>query len=133
MKARAVLGAMALAFLLAGTSAAADVSGKWVANILTRMGGSQMTTFTFQADGTKLTGTMSARQGGREITEGKIQGDKISFVTVEKSRDTELKTLYKGKVAGDEIQFSYQLEMPPRGFGGFIPPPPMEFTAKRTK
>jgi hypothetical protein len=133
MKAHAVLGTIALVFLFAGTAAAADVGGKWVADVLTRMGGSQMTTFTFQVDGTKLTGTVAARMGEREISEGKVSGDEISFAIVEKTRDTEQKTVYKGKVAGNEIKFGYQLQMPPGGMGGFIPGPPMEFTAKRAQ
>lgn len=133
MKARVVLGAMALVALFAGTAAAADVSGKWVADVLTRMGGSQMTTFTFKVDGANLTGTMAARAGEREISEGKVSGDEISFVLVENMRGTEQRTVYKGKVVGDEIQFAYQLKMPPGGLGGFIPGPPMEFKAKRAK
>jgi hypothetical protein len=133
MKAHAVLGSMALAVLFAGTAAAADVGGKWVADVLTRMGGSQMTTFTFKVDGTKLTGTVAARMGEREISEGKVSGDDISFVIVEKMRDTVQRTVYQGKVVGNEIQFAYQLQMPPGGMGGFIPGPPMEFTAKRPK
>lgn len=93
--------------------------------------GSQITTFNFKSDGAKLTGTMSTRMGEREISEGKIGGDQISFVLVDKMRDSEQRTVYTGKVAGGEIQFGYHVQMPTPGMGGFIPGPPLEFTAKR--
>jgi hypothetical protein len=130
MRVYAAIGIMAL---FAAAASAGDISGKWVADVLTRMGGSQITTFNFKVDGTKLTGTISSRMGEREFTEGKVSGDSIFFAVVEKVRDSEQRTEYRGKLVGDELQMEYQLKMPPGGMGGFIPPPPMEFTAKRVK
>jgi hypothetical protein len=40
------------------------------------------------------------------ITEGKIEGDNISFVENLKYQGMDLRIAYKGKVAGDEIQLS---------------------------
>jgi polygalacturonase len=116
----------------APAAAAGAVSGKWVAEVLTRGGGSQQTTFDFKMDGAKLTGTVAtSRMREREITEGKVTGNDISFAVIEKIQDMEQKTVYNGKVAGNEIKFASQLQMPPGGMGGFIPEPPTEFTAKR--
>jgi hypothetical protein len=133
MKAQVAFGTIIVVALFAGAATGADVNGKWVADVLTRMGGSQRTTFTFKVDGSKLTGTVATRTGEREITEGKASRDGISFAVVERMRDMEQKTVYQGNVTGDEIQFAAQLQMPPGGMGGFIPGPPMEFTAKREK
>jgi len=79
---------------------AADVSGKWVAQVPGRGGQARETTFTFQVDGEKLTGTVSGRGGDNAISEGKISGDTLSFVVAtERGKQT-----YSGKVAGNEIQ-----------------------------
>ena len=58
---------------------AADVTGKWTAQVPSRQGGTREQTFNFKADGDKLTGTISGRQGDIAITDGKISGDTISF------------------------------------------------------
>jgi hypothetical protein len=131
MRLNSILGVAAFAVLFAETATAADPSGKWVADVLTRMGGSQMTTFNFKVNGAKLTGSISVRMGEAEITDGKIVGDELTFAVIEKTQNRETKTVYKGTVVGKEIRFESQLMMPPGGMGGFIPGPPTEFTAKR--
>ncbi|HSW49509.1 MAG TPA: hypothetical protein VLH09_05005, partial [Bryobacteraceae bacterium] len=62
----------------------------------------------------------------QEISEGKVSGDDISFVVVRKFQDMEMKSLYKGKVAGNEIKFTMTMQ---GGMGGDRPP--TEFTAKK--
>lgn len=54
-----------------------------------------------KADGSKLTGTISGRQGDVEIQDGKVEGDNISFSFVR----GEFKMEYKGKVSSDQIKF----------------------------
>src|SRR6059036_3746341 len=95
---RVVLCATALMALFAMTAVAADVNGKWLADVFNRLGGSQETTFTFKVEGAKLTGTVGVRMAPREITDGKVNGDQISFAVIDKVRNLELKTVYKGKV-----------------------------------
>ena len=108
----------AVVLLILAAAYAADVTGKWVAEQQGRNGPTQ-TTFTFKADGAKLAGTMQGAQGDPvEITEGKVEGDNISFVVVRKRGDVEMKTTWKGKVSGDEIKFTREFQMPPGGFGG---------------
>jgi hypothetical protein len=112
MKTRILLiMAIALTLLLA-SAWAADISGKWAAETQGRQG-PQTTTFTFKVEGAKLTGTVSGRQGqpDSEISEGKIDGDNISFVVKRMggpNQDMEMKTTYKGVVSGDEIKFTVE-------------------------
>ena len=113
-----VLAAVAMAW-------AADISGKWVAQVPGRGGQTRETTFNFKADGAKLTGTVSGMQGDNPISDGKVDGDNISFTVVNSFNGNEVKLLYKGKVAGDEIKFTRTRD------GGTQPP--QEFTAKRAK
>jgi hypothetical protein len=110
MKTRIAVGLIALMALLVVAASAADVSGKWVGTSQGRDGKTRETTFNFKVDGDKLTGTVSARMGDREISEGKITGDEISFAVKFSMGDREVKMLYKGKVAGDEIKFTVQRE-----------------------
>jgi hypothetical protein len=97
---------------------AADVTGKWVAETQGRNGPTQ-TTFVFKVDGSTLTGTMQGAMGDpAEISEGKVEGDNISFVVVRKFGENEMKMTWKGKVSGDEIKFTREFQMPAGGFGG---------------
>lgn len=98
---------------------AADVTGKWTAQVPGRQGQARETTFTFKADGEKLTGTMTGMQGEQPITNGKISGDTITFVR-ESQRG---KQTFTGIVSGDEIRFKRAMEQGE----------PQEFVAKRVK
>jgi hypothetical protein len=113
-----VLSGMAIAY-------ASDVSGKWVAQVPGRQGQTREVTITLKAEGEKLTGTVSGRQGDTPIADGKIKGDEISFTVTQSFQGNEVKANYTGKVSGDEIKFT-------RTFGGGDRPP-VEFTAKRAK
>jgi len=101
---------------------AADVSGKWVAQMPGRGGETREATFTFKVDGDQLTGSVSGRRGDMPISDGKIDGDDISFTQVMEFNGNQMKLLYKGKVSGDEIKFTRQREGAERS---------VEFTAKR--
>ena len=101
---------------------AADVTGKWTAQVPARGGETRETTFTLKADGDKLTGSMTGFQGNEiPIADGKIAGDTVSFTTTIERGGNTIKQTYTGKVAGDEIQFKRE-----GGQGQ-----PREFTAKR--
>ena len=104
---------------------AADVTGKWTAQVPGRDGQTREQTFTLKADGEKLTGTVSGMMGGTdaEIKDGTVKGDEISFNIVRSFNGNEVKLLYKGKVSAGEIQFTQTRD------GGDMPP--REFTAKR--
>ena len=71
----------ALVVLLSiGALRAADLTGKWTAKFTTQVG-EQEYTYELVAKGTALTGTATGSLTGKAaITEGKIDGDKLSFV-----------------------------------------------------
>ena len=112
MKARIVYSVLGIFLMLTAAALAADVTGKWTAEMPGRQGGPpRVTTFTFKVDGTALTGTTSGGQGGETaIAEGKIDGDNISFVVTMSRGGNDMKFIYKGKVAGNEIKFTRQRE-----------------------
>jgi hypothetical protein len=112
-----LIGAAAVLALLV-TAWAADVTGKWVAQIPGRDGGTSENTFNFKVGGTTLTGTITTPRGEDAITEGKVSGDEISFVVVRKFGENEMKINWKGKVSGDEIKFTREFQMPAGGMGG---------------
>ena len=68
---------LAILTLLAVTATAADVTGKWTAQVPGREGQTREVTFTFKQAGEALTGTMTGRQGDIPITDGKVTGTKL--------------------------------------------------------
>jgi hypothetical protein len=124
---------MLLVVLCAISALAADVSGKWVAQVPGRQGNTTETTFTFKVEGGKLTGAVGSSRGDQQISEGKVTGDDVAFVTVMSFGGNDMKFVYKGKIAGNEIKFSRSMEG--GGFGGGGgggAPPPTEFVAKKS-
>ena len=121
-----MLRKLALALLVvsfgAMTALAADVAGKWTGTVTTPRGDQQIT-FNFKVDGAALTGTVSTMRGDTDITEGKIDGDNISFVQVLSFNGNDIRINYTGKVDGDSIKFT-------RTMGDR---PATEFTATRAK
>src|SRR5215469_2122702 len=110
---------------MAALAWAADISGKWVAQVPGRGGQTRETTFNFKVDGSKLTGTVSGMRGDNPISDGKVSGDDVSFTVKVSFNGNDVTLNYKGKVSGDEIKFTRTVE------GGQVPP--QEFTAKRSK
>ena len=127
----AVLASIAWLLLGAFTVAAADISGKWLAQVPGPNHLLLEPTFTFKVDGAKLTGTMTYPLGDQvfrpEITEGKVGGDDVSFTVVSKFGNAEIKWIFKGKVAGNKIEFTMELQGGPGGGT----PAEFEVTAKR--
>lgn len=102
-----LMAALALAVV---SLQAADVTGKWTAQVPGRDGQTREQTLTFKADGEKLTGTVSGMQGDIEIKDGTVKGDDIAFSVLRTIQGNEIKINYKGKVAGEEITFTSQRE-----------------------
>ena len=84
---------------------AADVTGKWTAQVPGRQGATREQTFNFKADGDKLTGTITGRQGDIAITDGKISGDTITFTVKMENGGNSVEQKYTGTISGDEIKF----------------------------
>lgn len=72
------------------TALAADFNGKWTADVTTPRG-TQTLTFDFHVDGATLTGKIASPRGDSDITEGKIDGDNISFTQVLNFNGNEMK------------------------------------------
>jgi hypothetical protein len=125
MKLRQVVLVLSIIIAAMTIAWAADVTGKWVAQVPGRDGQTRETTFNFKVEGDKLTGTMSGFQGETPISDGKISGDDISFKVKLSFNNNEVTLLFTGKVSGDEIKFTRTRE------GGNAPG--TEFTAKRAK
>jgi hypothetical protein len=113
-----------LSCVLAAAAFAADVSGKWTADMPGRGGNTTTSTFTFKADGNTLTGSVSNPRGSTDIANGKIDGDNISFDVTRDTPNGSMTMHYTGTVSGDEIKFKVMRE----GGEGQA----REFTAKRS-
>jgi hypothetical protein len=89
---------------------AADVTGKWTAKCATQVG-EQEYTYEFVQKGTTLTGTATGSLTGKsQIADGKVDGDKISFVENAMYMDMPLRFEYTGTVASnDEMKLSRKL------------------------
>jgi hypothetical protein len=87
----------------------ADPTGTWKGSIETPNGAFE-NTFTFKADGAKLTGSVDAGAMGKsDISDGKVDGDKISFTVVRDFNGQEFRMNYKGAVAADEIKLTIEV------------------------
>lgn len=126
----------AITLIFAFSAGAADINGKWIASVTSpsgSTGGDRI--FDFKVAGDKVTGTIMNQQtvnatfevAGQpkmtgklttqtgtptEISDGKIAGNEISFVTVSKMGQTEMKTTYKGAISGNEIKFTAEMPIP---------------------
>jgi hypothetical protein len=120
---------------LAVAAMAADVSGKWTYETQMGRGGGGGTpikvTLTLKAEGAKLTGNIS--QPGRDgaametpISDGKVDGNNISFKVVRQFQDMTFTTDYSGALAGEDLKL--KITRPGRGGGD---PTTTEVTAKR--
>lgn len=88
------------------TASAADITGNWKGTA--DLGGQALErTFTFKQDGAKLTGeTTSQMMGKSTITDGKVDGDTVTFTITGNMQGQDMKMTYKGKiVSATEIKF----------------------------
>ncbi len=110
--------------------AADSVTGKWVYEQAGRQGGTpRQTTLDLKADGAKLTGTVTqpafGRRGGdtppapvtTPISNGKVDGNNVSFEVARDMGGNSMITKYEGAVSGNEMKL--KITMP--GFQGGEP------------
>jgi enterochelin esterase-like enzyme len=90
----------------------ADLAGQWRAEFESPRG-VQKYTFTFQAEGEKLTGKAVSEVGDRkreaELKEGTIKGDTLSFVEMLSFQGNEVRIRYAGKLSGKDIAFTREV------------------------
>lgn len=125
------------AILSAALAFAAGIDGRWTSEIAARTpkkgakagkpGNPTVLTFNFKSEGGKLTGTVRGGAGKRatsmDIQNGKIEGDRFSFTTIQKTKNGENKFSWSGTLKGDEFQGTRSRDGARRG---------QSFTAKRT-
>jgi hypothetical protein len=107
----------------------ANVAGKWKATVKYDWGDTYQETFDFEVAGPELSGTASLLELDRGIFDGKIEGNRLSFMTKSQTalsdKTLEDKHYYKGTVEGDSIRFSMLTD------SGSAPHVPIHFTAGR--
>lgn len=95
---------LTLSLVATGLASAADLTGTWKAQWQFPGREVEMTYTLKQVDQT-LTGTM---QGGQspslDISEGKVAGDRVSFVL--KAPGSDMRFAHEGKAKGEEIEFT---------------------------
>jgi len=103
-----IIGLAAFALAFVGTAPAqGSVTGKWQAQFDSQVG-QQTYTYTFNVNGTNLTGrAVGIRETGTNdvaITEGTVGTNGIFFVEPLKIQDNDVRIEYTGKVSGDELK-----------------------------
>jgi hypothetical protein len=107
------------AVLLTGATAyaddsKADAAGTWTWAAPGRNGGPDRTnTLIIKVENSRLTGKLSAPGRGGQVSEvsisdGKVDGDKISFAIVREFNGNSITNKYTGKVEGDKIHGAVQ-------------------------
>jgi len=118
-----LLTRISLAAIFTLVVAAADVTGKWIAQVPGRDNQTREVVYNLKAEGAALSGTMSGPQGADvAISDGRIDGANIAFNVKLEFNGTARVFAYTGVFAGDEIKMKSQTQ---RGA--------QEFVAKRAK
>jgi hypothetical protein len=126
-----LLFVVAILCVLTFAAMAADVSGKWTYQQPGRGGGDPVTvTITLKADGGAVTGVVSrpGQNGNQDsnISDGKVDGNTITFKVSQDMRGTAMVTSYKGTLEGDTLNL--EVTRPGRNGGD---PTTTKFVAKR--
>jgi hypothetical protein len=114
-----LLFVVTIALVFAFAAMAADATGKWTFEQPGRGGGpGRPTTITLKQDGAKLTGSVPGfGRGGdnppppTEITDGKVDGNKVSFSVKRSTPNGEFVTKYEGEIDGDTMKLKITRDM----------------------
>ena len=111
------------ALVVTFTAMAADVSGTWTGEQQGR-NGPQTVTLNLKAEGNTLNGTITGRGGETAISDGKVDGDNVSFTVTREFNGNTMKMKYSGAVSGSELKLKMEVEGSDR--------PAREMTLKRS-
>jgi hypothetical protein len=118
---RLALCSIFVILLSAMPALAADVTGRWTMDDKDPDGNEVTVALNLKQDGTKLTGTVSVPDETANISEGKVEGNKVSF----KATMSDATYTLDGTVDGDEIKMTLKSDDPEY--------PVHEVTIKRSK
>jgi uncharacterized protein (DUF2147 family) len=110
-----LLFVLTILLVAAVAAMAADVSGKWTYEMAGRNGGpARQVTITLKQDGAKLTGSVPGFRDNppTEITNGKVEGNNVSFEVKREFNGNEMVTKYEGTVNGDEMKLKISRDTP---------------------
>ena len=102
-----LIAAAGLSILPALAFAQGGAAGKWTGEQQGR-GGTQPVTLELKADGTNLTGTMTTGQNAVQISDGTVDGSKISFETTQNRGGNNVQVTWSGEINGDELTLTRQ-------------------------
>lgn len=92
--------------LTAAFASAADIDGKWTGSAEAPNGATPVA-YSFKAEGITLTGTMTAPDGSEaNITEGKIEDNKVSFKVILNINGMPLSFTFTGELSGTELKLT---------------------------
>jgi hypothetical protein len=112
MKSKSILIAGLFAMLLVMATAAvaqSKVDGNWEMSMQGRQGNTMTQTLTLKTDGNKLSGSIKGQRGETPISDGTVDGDKISFTVTRQTPNGEFKQTFNGTVDGDNIKGTVQM------------------------
>jgi hypothetical protein len=93
-------------------SLAADVTGTWKSEFDSQIG-LQKYTYTFKQDGTNLTGKanseISDQKREAELKEGRVDGDKVSFVEMLNFQGNDIRITYSGILVSNEMKLTREV------------------------
>jgi enterochelin esterase-like enzyme len=90
----------------------ADLSGTWKSEFDSQIG-RQKYTYTLKQEGDKLTGKANSEVNEQkretDLSEGKVEGDKVSFVELLNFNGNDIRITYKGTIANNEMKFTREV------------------------
>jgi enterochelin esterase-like enzyme len=91
---------------------AADVTGTWKAEFDSQIGHLKYT-YTLKQDGTNLTGKANSEVNDQkreaELKEGKVEGDKVSFVEPLNINGNDIRISYNGRISSNEMKLTREV------------------------
>jgi hypothetical protein len=84
---------------------AADVTGVWKGEATDKGPGPS---FTLKQSGSLLTGTTTGRNAETEISNGKVEGEKVYFEVTREMQGNKVTTKYSGSVSGSTMTLSME-------------------------
>jgi hypothetical protein len=109
MKKVLALAGITFSLLTAALPAAADATGTWTGTMATP-NGEVPVSFTLKEEGPALTGSTAGPDGtATPITDGKVDGDNVSFVVNLDFNGMPFTMSYTGVVKGDSLDFTIDI------------------------